>query len=60
MIKRLVGILFTLLTLAVVAWTIYNRGNYRSFRSETVSQPASVEVEVDAEPSLPDAVDEQQ
>jgi hypothetical protein len=44
----------------VVAWAIHNRGNYRSFRNETVSQPASVEVEVDAEPSLPDAVDEQQ
>lgn len=38
MIKRIIGVLFTLLTLAVIAFAVMNYGNYRSMLG---AQPAS-------------------
>lgn len=47
MIKRLIGILFTLATLAVVCFAIINWGNYRSMlireTNTTTEQTATVE-----------------
>lgn len=54
MIQRFIGILFTLATLAVIAFAILNHGNYHSICFDesvtTVETPAiEAEVEVEAE-----------
>ena len=62
MIKRIIGTLFTLVTLAIVVFAIMNWGNYRSTIFDTKSsdtattdiaaEPDSITVEVEPQPAV--------
>lgn len=53
MIKRIIGVLFTLLTLAVIVFAVMNYGNYRSMLgAKPASDAATPEEQVEAADSV--------
>lgn len=53
MIKRIIGVLFTLLTLAVIVFAVMNYGNYRSMLgAKPASEVATPEEQVEAADSV--------